>query len=163
VNIELIGGDVLAAKLLAIPEKVRKSVEKEAIAKANKLMISEVQKNAPVETGALKKSIVSVVRTYRKGTVMIGIVGADKNFSGDVVIKNNKRIFKKSKKSIKGTRRPANYSHLVDKGTGIRVTEKGANRGSVTGVNFMQRSMDSMKDQIQTIFETAVENAFNDL
>jgi hypothetical protein len=114
----------------------------------------------------LQKSIASVVRTYRKGTVVIGFVGPEKNFAGFVTKKRNKKIFKKVKNAIKGTKgliRPVRYAHLADKGTVIRTNKKGANRGSVTGVNFMQRSQDSLQNQIQTIFETAVENALNDL
>ncbi|MDR0608738.1 MAG: HK97 gp10 family phage protein [Planctomycetaceae bacterium] len=166
-KIELVGTEILEAKLKALPYIFRTSAINKAIEKSNKLLVSAVQQRAPVETGILKKSIISIIRTYRKGKFAVGVVGPDKDYGGYVIMKkDSQKSFKKAQKGAsggKGYRKPVKYAHLMEGGTGKRETKDGKNRGRVTPRPFMQPSLDSLKQQIQTIFETEVDEALNNL
>jgi HK97 gp10 family phage protein len=163
---ELVGTELLEAKILALNSTLRSTTLKKATNKANKLLVSTVQQNAPAETKILKKSITSVVRTYRKGKFVVGVVGPNKDYGGYVIKKKSGKSFRREKNIVKGTkglRRPVRYAHLMEGGTQKRETKSGANRGSVTPRKFMQPSLDATKQQIQDIFETEVNEAFNNL
>jgi hypothetical protein len=150
-GIELVGSDILAAQLLAIPQRIRTAIETTAMKEAGKLVSETLQQNISSAvlqgTGALQKSIKHDVRNYRGGELVIGRVGADNNF-----VKNTKNGKK---------RRPAKYFHLVNLGTQSRTTKDGKDRGSVTGVNFKEKTEQQTADQVQKILENAVQEALN--
>jgi hypothetical protein len=119
--------------------------------------------NVPRDTGALRKSITSVVRTYQGGKVILGLTGPDYNFSGYAVnsAKGKKRFFK-GKKDDRGKqkfKRPANYLHLVIGGTKKRETKSAANRGFVTANPFIARVAAQVQQEISQAFADAVREA----
>jgi hypothetical protein len=163
-QIDILNSEEIVDKLLRLPAKVRVKVEKDALYKANKLLIGTVRQNAPIKTSALKKSIISVIKKYRNDTRIIGIVGPDRNYTGNVILnQKDKSVFKRAKKGENYTIKPVKYAHLPDQGTVKRTTKSGANRGSVQEINFMQRSLDSKESQIRDIFINAINEAINDL
>jgi HK97 gp10 family phage protein len=166
-SIELQGSEILVAQLLALPDKVRTTVEREAVFEANKLLIGTIRSEAPKDSGALQKSVSGVVRQYQNGRIVLGVVGPEYNYTGAVISKGRgkKKSFKKLKKGEKAEnmRRPAKYAHLVEGGTAQRKTESGANRGSVSPNPFMAPSLEKVKAQIQKIFENAINKAVESL
>lgn len=157
-KIEVQNTDIVIAQLLALPEKVRKAVGRDAAAEANKLLAGVIRQNAPKDSGALQKSIGSVIRKYKSGKIVVGVVGPQSDYAGYTIKKGNKKTFKKAKKgeNNKGIRKPSNYAHLVNGGTVNRTNQHGANRGSVTANPFMENSFDAVKNQIQRIFEQKI-------
>ncbi|MDR0328195.1 MAG: hypothetical protein LBI05_07875 [Planctomycetaceae bacterium] len=135
-RVELINADLVTARLLAIPQKIREAVERTALSEANKLAVGRLRANAPSESGALKKSFVYDIRKYKGGNVLAGIVGADYDFVGAVIrepSKNGSKLKFTHKKKwtmrhefFGRMRRPAKYLHLVELGTGKRQTKAGA-------------------------------------
>jgi HK97 gp10 family phage protein len=161
-QLSLIGTEMVRAQLLALPDTVRKRLEREAVGAANKLLAAVITANAPQDSGALKKSIGTVIRSYRSGQVVVGVIGPKSDYAGYVIRKGKRKTFKKAKKGEnKGIRKPSKYAHLVNGGTTNRVTQNGANRGSVTPKWFMEDSFDAVKDQIQQIFETTINKTIN--
>ncbi|MDR3233760.1 MAG: HK97 gp10 family phage protein [Planctomycetaceae bacterium] len=160
------GSDILAAQLLALPDKVRKAVEKASVKASKEVIAGQMKSNAPVDSGALQQSITSVVRSYKGGRIVLGFIGPEYSYTG-VVTKNKQgqKVLKKVKKNKgeAGIRRPANYAHLVELGTVQRTTQSGANRGSVAPNNFTQKTAEEVTPQVQTILENAVSEALNQL
>jgi hypothetical protein len=159
-SIKISGSEMVIAQLLAFPEKVRKKVERDAVGEANKLLAGVITSKAPQDSGALKKSIGTVIRSYKSGRVIVGVVGPKSDYAGYVIKKGNKKIktFRKAKKgeSSKGLRKPSKYARLVNNGATSRVTQSGANRGSVTANSFMEHSFDAVKNQIVQILEQKI-------
>jgi HK97 gp10 family phage protein len=154
--IQLTGSEIVIAQLLALPEELRKKVERDVVGEANKLLAGAIAANVPQDSGALKKSIGSVIRRYKSGKIIVGVVGPKSDYAGYVIQKrNSKKIFRKAKKgeNHKGLRRPSKYAHLVNAGTANRTTQHGTNRGSVTANPFMKSSLESVKNQIQQILK----------
>ena len=148
-QIELVGADILTAKLLSLPNKIRQKIEKEAIREANQLLAGTLRQNiaaTAVETGALEKSIKHDVRTHKGGNEIVGRVGADRDY---VKVHKGKR------------RRPAKYIHLVNLGTKQRKTKAGHNRGKTQGMFFREKTAEQHKATIQKLFEKAVNEALN--
>ncbi|MDR1957858.1 MAG: HK97 gp10 family phage protein [Planctomycetaceae bacterium] len=78
-------------------------IEKNIMPKALDLMVNSIKSNTPKDTGSLRYSMSSKVKSYNGGILVVGIVGADANYIGP---KN---------------RRPANYFHLVELGHNITI------------------------------------------
>jgi len=164
-SIELINADIVAAHLLAIPEKVRGAVEKKAVREASQLIVGKFRENSPVDSGALRRSLKSDVRQYRGGKIIVGLIGADDDYVGSVIRnKSGKRVFKKSK-TVTGSsvRRPAKYLHLVNLGTQDRNTKAGENRAYVgkhfDGMKFKEKTQEQIAGQVQQILADAVQEA----
>ena len=104
-GIEMIGSAMLTARLLAIPSKLRQSIEKKALTEGNKLVLGTLRQHVPIATGALKQSLTQDIRTYKGGNTLIGRVGAGKDY---VKMHKGKR------------RRPSKYLHIVDRGFDIK-------------------------------------------
>jgi HK97 gp10 family phage protein len=165
-EITIEGSDILAAKMLALPASVRKAVEAASVKASKAVIAGQLKSNAPSDSGALQKSITSIVRKYKGGRIIMGLIGPDYGYTG-VVTKNKtgKKVFKKAnkRKGEAGTRRPANYAHLVENGTVQRKTKSGANRGSVTPNPFTKRTSEAVAQQVQSILESAVNDALKNL
>jgi len=138
-GIEMIGSAMLTARLLAIPSKLRQSIEKKALTEGNKLVLGTLRQHVPIATGALKQSLTQDIRTYKGGNTLIGRVGAGKDY---VKMHKGKR------------RRPSKYLHIVDRGF-----EKKENKGKFEGRHFMERTEAQHAAQIRLLFETAVKEA----
>lgn len=72
------------------------------------VIIKEMRRRAPKETGSLKKAIGQKIKNYRGQKIMTGIIGARS----------------KSYATKKGKRNPAFYAHLVELGTAPHATGK---------------------------------------
>jgi HK97 gp10 family phage protein len=138
-SVELVGSDILTARLLAIPEKIRRQVETQAIRQGNQLVLTSLRQQVPTETGTLQKSLKHDIRKYKGGNLLVGRVGADYNFV----------------KTYKGKkRRPAKYLHLVD--LGFKHWRSGK---QIEGKHFREKTMEQLKGQIERLFEFAVAEA----
>jgi HK97 gp10 family phage protein len=151
----------LKAQLLALPEKIRKSIERKAIAETNSVLVASLKANAPADSGALQKSMKSVIRTYKSGRIMVGVSGPDDDYSGYVIKKPAGKIFKKTKQTNgkRNYRRPANYAHLVDRGTKDRITKDGRRTGAVQGIQFLEKVIAAHKNLFVQNVTTAVNEA----
>lgn len=166
-SIEISGTDVAVLQPLALTEKLRKTVEQQAIGEANQIVAAAMRSNAPAESGALKRSITSAVRRYKNGCIVLGIAGPDYNFTGNIVTnKKGKKTFKKKDRRRQTAadasgrfRRPAKYAHLVEKGTVQHQTKSGQNRGSVPANPFVQQTARQTEHLVKMIFENAVKAA----
>ena len=148
-RIDLINADTVSARLLAIPEKLRQAVEREALGEANKLAVGRLRENAPSETGALKKSLVYDIRKYKGGNVLAGIIGANNDYVGTVSRnKSGKKVFNRGD-SPRMNRRPAKYFHLVELGT----------KNNVPATHFRKKTAEEIAPQVQQILEKAIEQA----
>jgi len=83
-SIELINTDIVTAQLLGIPAKIRETIERQAIHRANVSAVGTLRQNTPVETGALRKSFKYDIRKYKGGDVIVGLSGADYDYVGTV-------------------------------------------------------------------------------
>ncbi len=161
-SVSLDGSEVIVAQLRALPDTLRTKIEKDAIVEANKILVSAIKSNVPVDSGTLQKSVGAVIRKYDGGKVVVGVVGPRSDFSAHIVqnSKTKKKSFKKAKFSPKAAlRRPSKYAHLVEGGTAARVTKTGGNRGSVSANPFMERAIANAKSAVIAAFERAVKEA----
>jgi len=149
-SIELINADIVAAHLLQIPQKLRVAVETKAVREASQLVVGKFRENAPAETGALRRSLKFDVRKYRGGNIVVGLIGADKDYVGTVERnKKGKRTFKRTKTATGKVRRPSKYLHLVNLGT---------NHG-VRAQHFKERTEKQVAEQVRQILANAVQEA----
>ena len=162
-SIELINTDIVTAQLLGIPAKIRETIERQAIHRANVSAVGTLRQNTPVETGALRKSFKYDIRKYKGGDVIVGLSGADYDYVGTVQRnKSGKKVFKRNKDAPDNNRRrPAKYLHLMELGTQQRTTRSGKNRGSVTGTHFVKDTAEQLTPQFQQMLIDAVDNALS--
>jgi HK97 gp10 family phage protein len=100
------GMEELSKLLKLLPGRVQKKVLRKAIVAASSPIVKQARANAPVRFGFLKRSVGRKVKTYRTGNV-VAVIGA-KRGSGN------------------SRHEPANYSHLVERGTRPHQISKGA-------------------------------------
>jgi len=165
-GVELHGGDILKTQLLALPDKVRREIDRTAITEINKIIAAQLKSAVPKDSGALQKSIKAVRRSYKGGDLVMGIAGPEVNFTGYAGTNNKgKRTFKRGKKQDgqNGFKRPSKYIHLVEFGTQNRTTSSGASRGSVTGTHVVEYAQEQIENQVRTIFENAVRTALGNI
>jgi HK97 gp10 family phage protein len=92
-----------------LPASVEARVMQDAVKVAAKPIVAAVKAKSPRRTGALRRSIIAVVRRYPKSGKVMALIGPDTSYySGG---KRNKRGA-----SNAGADRPANYAHLVEFG-----------------------------------------------
>jgi hypothetical protein len=112
-----IDGDNLRKLLREVDVAVRGRVAKKAITAGLRPILRATKKNAPVETGVLKQSLIQVSKLYSYSGVAVGLVGPKSGFKVGVI---RGRKFQR--------RWPAKYAHLAEKHT-----------------KFLQRSLDASK------------------
>lgn len=95
--------------LKGLPASVESRVMGDAVKIASKHIVTAAKQHAPVRSGALRRSIISIVKRYPKSGKIIAIIGPDKTYYN-----GGKRI--KKGESRRGLDRPANYAHLVEFG-----------------------------------------------
>ncbi|MBA4189125.1 MAG: hypothetical protein C0467_14095 [Planctomycetaceae bacterium] len=96
---------------------------------------AEIVAQAPVDTGALKKSIRIKVKDYKSKQVWIVVIGASNKFK-----RKNKR--------------PANYAHLVNKGTKtIQATHFMSFGRTASAKRFPERYCSVLKEQIAILLK----------
>lgn len=106
--------DEVTKGLRALPAKIEANVIGHALQDAARPIFSRAKSLAAHRTGALRKSITSVLRSY-PGKKMV-IIGPDKDY------------YEGGKKTKGGTDRPANYAHLIEFGHKTRVDSSGGFR-----------------------------------
>ncbi|MCL2710279.1 MAG: hypothetical protein FWE95_05310 [Planctomycetaceae bacterium] len=161
-RLEVIGAQVLTAKMLELPRDIRLAVEKTAMKEASEILVDSLRQASlrHVDTGALKSSFKHDIRKTKDGNAVIGKVGVDYNVVGTVErSKKGKRVFKKNKAASGKIRRPAKYYHLLLKGTQDRTTKAGHNRGIMPECNFRDEVFARHAVFIQRLFEKAAEEA----
>lgn len=92
-----------------LPASVESRVMGDAVKVAAKPIVNAARAKAPIMTGALRRSIVAVVRRYPKAGKVMALIGPDKAYYG-----GGKRL--KGGADKRGANRPANYAHLVEFG-----------------------------------------------
>jgi HK97 gp10 family phage protein len=107
----LTGMAEISAALQGIPEAVKTRIMSTALRAAARPLVVSARAYAPRRTGALRRSISSVIRKYRQGQIAVAVVGPDKGYYNEG---------KRAKKGQRGKDRPANYAHLVEFGHVIK-------------------------------------------
>jgi HK97 gp10 family phage protein len=111
------------ARLKALLDQLAPAVQKKGLVAAVKAGAKPISKAAKTranrESGLLAEALAVKVKTYSSG-VAVAIVGVNKAVAGE--FKGHKRV-------------PANYLHLVDRGTAPHAIGKGSNlrKGSFAG------------------------------
>lgn len=124
VNVRLDGDKELMRALASVTGREQEVVVKRATNRSMRPVVKEARRNAPVETGLLRKSIGARTKWYRKGAergsgVAVTVVGPRKGFKVD-------------------GRNPAMYAHLVHGGTQPHEIVPGEARAlTVGGVTIM--------------------------
>lgn len=132
---------------------VRKVI-RPAITKAGRLIAKTAKRLAPKETGLLRKSIASKVKTYKSGSV-VAIIGPRIGFKREVTLKrvfriiNGRTVFfaKPKPEYLKMMRNPIPYAHLVEYGTSKTAAKP-----------FMRPAWDQNKEQIKSLLQREIWN-----
>lgn len=105
--------------------------------------MSKLEREAIIQK-AIQEGLDIVVRQGKSNLASSGTKVRTGNLKGSF-----KKITKKTQlKGYAGFSRPkGSAAHLIDRGTKVRQTKKGANRGSVTGNYFWTRAVESTKDK----------------
>lgn len=118
VKVELLGANQVRSLLTGWKPSTQRRMIRPAVTKGARIISRATKREAPKESGLLKKSIGTKVKTYKSG-VVVGIIGPRKGFRRPVIVS---RATKKGER--KGTagvrvvyRDPAKYAHLVHGGT----------------------------------------------
>jgi hypothetical protein len=159
-NITVENSDMVRLLLLQLPEKLRNEAIARATKKTNEILASMLRTIAPQRTGALKKSIDMKVKKYQNGKIVVGIVGANSDYTAILTkLGTAKRLTKKNMNTAQKRIIPAKYFHLVEYGTKTRQTKNGQNRGQVTGKLFLKQTRDNAMQNIASIFDSEIMNA----
>ena len=141
-SLKLEGGKELERRLKSLGAKVQRKVLRGAIRKASRTMITAAKRRVPVDSGALKASLGTRIKVYKRSGTVVGIVGPRTKF--------------KTKKASSETSSPAKYAHLVEAGTashyvpctklpgGLIVPRKYLHPGA-RGVGFLEQAFDVTK------------------
>ena len=102
ISMKLSGVQDIKRKLKKLGDRTQRKVVRNATSAAATVIVKEARRLAPKRSGLLKKSIIRVVRTYKRSGIIWAGVGIDKNAQGTA----------DGRKA-----RPVNYAHLVEFGT----------------------------------------------
>jgi hypothetical protein len=75
VNITLSGLPATVRKLQALPDKIQRRAVGKAVRAGTRPLVIAARKNAPRSTGIFRASLDVKIKSYKSGTVQIGIVG----------------------------------------------------------------------------------------
>lgn len=144
------GLESLSSVLKGIPEELRREVLPSVIGRACKPVVKRAKTYAgrSKKTGALQASITSLVRKYKKGAVVVGVIGPDNDY-----YRGGRKVHRKSGKQ--GADQPRRYAHLVEfghaiaKGGKIRPTYnlKSVRRWTASGKLVRTRVRDTIKEE----------------
>lgn len=101
IKIDLRGDKELKHLLETLPSRVAKKGLRKALNLASTPMLKDAKSKARRDTGLLRRSLKKKIKTYSSG-VVVCLIGPDRNVVE--TDENGKR------------KRPANYSHLIEKG-----------------------------------------------
>lgn len=108
-QVQLSGFDEFRVLMAELPASVEARVLSDAISHAVKPIVARAKALAPRKTGALQRSLTSVVRRYPGKGKIVAVIGPDKDYYS-----GGKRM--RRGESRKGADRPAKYAHLVEFG-----------------------------------------------
>jgi len=153
VKVDMRGIDEMAKNLEKLGTRIAKRGPAAAVRAGSSVIIKEIRRRAPKETGALKKSIGQKVKNYRRNKTVTSILGA-----------RSKRYA-----TAKGNRNPAYYAHLQELGvkphrTGKKKSFYRRGAGMHPGVKanpFMRpgwdaaapRAVDAVVDKMTEVFD----------
>lgn len=153
VDIKMLGIEEMTKNLEQIGTRVALRGPAAAVRAGSSVIIKEIRRRAPKETGSLQKSIGQKVKNYRRNKTTTSIVGA-----------RSKRY-----KTAKGNRNPAYYAHLPELGVKPHRTGKkkfGYRRGAgmhpgVKATPYMRpgwdaaapRAVDAVVDKMKEVFD----------
>lgn len=143
IEFDITGDDEICRVLRGLPAAIARDAALESLVEACQPTIEAARAAAPVETGGLRDSIGGVLRKYRRGLMLMFVIGPRWGFGKD-------------------GREPARYGHLVEfghiqvakifgtslrKGTAIAM-------GFVEGKPFLRPAWDSTKEAVLAKFST---------
>lgn len=111
VTVELKGLQAALAALDGLKKTHRNKIIRPAVTAASQMVLKSARANVPREAGLLKRSLIKKIKTYKSGKI-IGIIGPKRGMK--------QTVHRKGALWGKGgnvTSDPANYAHLVEKGT----------------------------------------------
>ncbi len=152
-SVVLYNGDALIAKLLALEPKVFTRCITSASKKAMAPVVAYARAHAPVESGALQKSIGVRVKVYRRNGAVVTIVGPRWGFGG--VYKGRPRdpfyyahLQENGHKIVRGGSLKVRWSN----GHGfVRAKGTGSTMGRVPGMPFMRPALET---NVQSVTST---------
>lgn len=112
-----------AAMLEQLPARTQANVIVVAVGEAAKPLVRLAKANVIVRTGALKRSIIHVVRRYPRSGKVLAIIGPDAHF-----YRAGKRV---RRGDFRGADKPSKYAHLVEFGYHVRKGLKNKNSKTV--------------------------------
>lgn len=133
---QITGQTELARALRDMPSNFRKDAAVFAMEQAVQPVVDAARANAPVgDTGALRRSIGFVIRKYRNGAVVFGVIGPRRGFGVP------------DASASTGVTEPANYAHLVEYGHAIA----GDFSGWVEAHPFLRPAWDANKGRVEQL------------
>ncbi len=133
---QITGQTELARALRGLSSEIQQQAAVHAMEQAMQPVVDAARQLAPVgDTGGLKRSIGFIIRKYKKGAIVFGIVGPRRGFG----------VPDKTKKT--GRTEPANYAHLVEYGHAI----SGNAAGWVSAHPFLRPAWDSTRAKVEKL------------
>jgi HK97 gp10 family phage protein len=138
-DIKLIGEKELKKYLDELPDKIKKRALRKAVTAGATPIVKAAKRNAPKESGLLKKSMTKKIKTYKgTGGAVVAVIGSDRGVAG--MYDGKKRI-------------PSNYIALVEYGH--------AGPNPAPAHQFLRPAVDANKDRsvaaIQSKLKEAIE------
>lgn len=133
---QITGQTEIAKALRDLPSNFRKDAAVYAMEQAMQPVVDAARSFAPVgKTGALRRSIGFLIRKYRNGAVVFGVIGPRRGFG----------VPDASTKT--GVTEPANYAHLVEYGHAVA----GDAAGWVEAHPFLRPAWDANKGRVEKL------------
>lgn len=110
IGVKLANFTEFAEMLRGLPAAMESRVMGDALGTAAKPIVAAAKQRVPKDTGALRRSLTSVVRRYPRSGKVIAVIGPDKDYYGS----SGKRL--RRGQSRYGSNRPSKYAHLVEFG-----------------------------------------------
>lgn len=131
----------MRALLLNLPPSVESRILGDALSVAAKPIVNAAKARAPVDTGALRRSITAVVKRYPKAGKVMAIIGPSRGY-----FRNGKRL--KPGGDFRGGAAPANYAHLVEFGH-FSAAATGTSVATAKGSAIRRKNPKSKKTEFQ--------------
>jgi len=147
-GLTLIGYDYLLGKFARIPGKLQRKAIRRGVTKGSRLIAKAAKKYAPRRgrkdaTGATKKSIGQVVRTYKRTHTVLGVIGPRKGVQYSMAVG--------SKSGAMRAHVPAKIAHLIEYGHA-----KGKGRAAAPAYPFMKPGFEQAEAAAFTALMTSL-------
>lgn len=137
-------------KLRGLKQAMQNRIMRKAVTAASREVQGEAKARAPVgETKLLRRSMGTVVKTYRGKNVVVAIVGPRTGFQRDR--KGGKRQTALGAKFKATGHNPSKIAHLVERGHKIRRKKGGPILGVVRAHEFMRPAFERTKARAEVI------------